>query len=108
MALKLPFTTDQGFDAPNAYVQISGITFALNEEDGKWFAIVELMMHFDEQARRDGKRSLGQASMDRKKFEIGPGTTNPMLAQLYTMLKGLPEFSNAVDADDVPRGPPGE
>lgn len=85
MALQVTKEFPQGFTAPNAYLKIT--TF----RGDNTMVHFDCGIFYDEAARNSNKQAL-----DYYNFDI-PYQDGMSISSLYTYLKTLPEFANAID-----------
>lgn len=85
MALQISKTTEQGVVSSECYVKIARF---FGDKDK---VVVDYDFFYNAQARLDGKRPLESASV-----ELATPTTDILVA-IYTHIKTLPGFENALD-----------
>lgn len=85
MALQISKTTEQGVVASECYVKVSRF---FGDKDK---IVVDYEFYYNAQARLDGMRPLESTAI-----ELATPTTDIMTA-IYTHIKTLPGFENALD-----------
>lgn len=86
MALQFSKVTEHGFTAPAAYAKIVGYHF----DDGRPLRF-DIKVFYDVQSRTDDKQPIDYIFCDMD------APVSDMLPALYTHLKTLPEFVDAID-----------
>jgi len=88
MALKLAINTQFGINAPNAYARIANFTG--NKEQVQ----VQLVIYFNEDARKDGLTAIREDSVSVALQDL----TGDIFPAAYKALKNMPEYQGAIDA----------
>jgi len=88
MALKLSINTQFGVNAPDAYARIANFTG--NKEQVQ----VQLVIYFNEDARKDGLTAIREDSVSVALQDL----TGNIFPAIYGALKALPNYQTAIDA----------